>query len=217
MDLQLPRLADTLVEGTVSRWLKRPGERVSRGEPVVEVETDKVNTELEAPADGVLVEVLVDEGETAAVGQVLARIGAPGEAPEAEREELTAATPATEQPAQVQSPTRTARLAENIRRAAAAIPQGACVREVPAGALPRLEEVARDAAGDLALVILPPSRAHLAMPPLRGGQPALLVPGAERQGRRMLALCYDRRALDDWSADRLLGRIAAALEEPAGR
>jgi 2-oxoglutarate dehydrogenase E2 component (dihydrolipoamide succinyltransferase) len=80
-DVRLPRLADTLVEGTVSRWLKRPGERVAQGEPLVEVETDKVNSELESPYDGLLAEILAPEGTTVPVGEVIARIdqGAEGD------------------------------------------------------------------------------------------------------------------------------------------
>jgi pyruvate/2-oxoglutarate dehydrogenase complex dihydrolipoamide acyltransferase (E2) component len=74
MNVILPRLADALVEGVVSRWLKRPGERVARGEPLVEIETDKVNSEIESPYDGVLAEVLADEGDTVPVGGVIARI-----------------------------------------------------------------------------------------------------------------------------------------------
>jgi pyruvate/2-oxoglutarate dehydrogenase complex dihydrolipoamide acyltransferase (E2) component len=74
MDVTLPRLADSLEEGLVSRWLKRPGDRVSRGEPLVEIETDKVNSEIESPYDGVLAEVLAEEGATVPVGEVIARI-----------------------------------------------------------------------------------------------------------------------------------------------
>ena len=74
MDVTLPRLADSLVEGVVSRWLKRPGDRVARGEPLVEIETDKVNSEVESPYDGVLTAVLVEEGSTVPVGEVIARI-----------------------------------------------------------------------------------------------------------------------------------------------
>ncbi|HEY8761100.1 MAG TPA: lipoyl domain-containing protein [Candidatus Dormibacteraeota bacterium] len=74
MDFQLPRLADSLVEGTVSRWLKKAGDRVRKGEPLVEIETDKVNAELESPVDGVLAEIVVPEGTTAAVGTVIARL-----------------------------------------------------------------------------------------------------------------------------------------------
>ena len=74
MEVTLPRLADSLVDGMVSRWLKRPGDRVARGEPLLEVETDKVNSEIESPYDGVLTEVLVEEGATVPVGEVIARI-----------------------------------------------------------------------------------------------------------------------------------------------
>lgn len=73
MDFELPRLADDLVEATVTRWLKASGDRVEKGEAVVEVETEKVNSELEAPAGGVL-EIVVPDGTTVAVGSVLARI-----------------------------------------------------------------------------------------------------------------------------------------------
>ena len=74
MDFQLPRLADSLVESTVSRWLKKAGDEVHKGEPLVEIETDKVNAELESPIDGVLSEIVVPEGRTAAVGAVIARL-----------------------------------------------------------------------------------------------------------------------------------------------
>lgn len=73
MDFELPRLADDLVEATVTRWLKATGDRVEKGEALVEVETEKVNSELEAPAGGVL-EIVVPDGATVAVGAVLARI-----------------------------------------------------------------------------------------------------------------------------------------------
>jgi pyruvate/2-oxoglutarate dehydrogenase complex dihydrolipoamide acyltransferase (E2) component len=74
VDFQLPRLADSLVESTVSRWLKKAGDEVHKGEPLVEIETDKVNAELESPIDGVLSEIVVPEGRTAAVGAVIARL-----------------------------------------------------------------------------------------------------------------------------------------------
>ena len=80
-DVTLPRLADALVEGTVSRWLKRPGERVARGEPLVEIETDKVNSELESPYEGLLAEIVAAEGSTVPVGEVIARIDEGGTEP----------------------------------------------------------------------------------------------------------------------------------------
>jgi 2-oxoglutarate dehydrogenase E2 component (dihydrolipoamide succinyltransferase) len=76
MHVEFPKLADTLVDGTVSAWYKRPGDRVKRGEPLFAVETDKVNTDVESPHDGVLAEILVPEGERAEVGQILAHFAA---------------------------------------------------------------------------------------------------------------------------------------------
>jgi pyruvate/2-oxoglutarate dehydrogenase complex dihydrolipoamide acyltransferase (E2) component len=74
VDFQLPRLADSLDESIVSRWLKKAGDSVRKGEPLVEIETDKVNAELESPVDGVLDEIVVPEGTPAAVGAVIARL-----------------------------------------------------------------------------------------------------------------------------------------------
>jgi 2-oxoglutarate dehydrogenase E2 component (dihydrolipoamide succinyltransferase) len=123
-DVQLPRLADTLVEGTVSRWLKRPGEHVARGEPLVEIETDKVNSEIESPFDGVLTEILVGEGETVPVGQVIARIdgaAAAGGAP-------PAVVPEAAEGPRLSGMRR--RIAERMQEARAEIPQGAVSRTV---------------------------------------------------------------------------------------
>lgn len=204
MDVELPRLADTLVEGTVSRWLKRPGEPVRKGEPLVEIETDKVNSELEAPVDGVLSEVLADEGETVPVGGVIARISP--EASQAPAALQTAQAAPAEQPAARAGAGE--RLAEHLRRSAAAIPQGACVREIAASVVDRLEQAVAGAAQGVEVVVLAPSSSQLVMPALTRGQAAVLAVGAERDGQRLLTLCYDRRVLDDWGADRMLKRIA---------
>jgi len=74
-DVTMPKLSDTMEEGKILRWLKKPGDRVSRGEVLAEVETDKADMELEAEAEGVLSELVVPEGGSAAVGQVIARLG----------------------------------------------------------------------------------------------------------------------------------------------
>jgi pyruvate/2-oxoglutarate dehydrogenase complex dihydrolipoamide acyltransferase (E2) component len=73
--VRMPKLADTLVEGTLGRWLKRIGESVGQGEPLASIETDKVTTELTAPAAGTLLEIMVEEGTTVAVETPIARIG----------------------------------------------------------------------------------------------------------------------------------------------
>ncbi|MDR1214734.1 MAG: 2-oxo acid dehydrogenase subunit E2 [Propionibacteriaceae bacterium] len=76
----LPALGESVFEGTVSRWLKQVGDRVEADEPLLEVSTDKVDTEIPAPAAGLLLEIRVREDETAPVGAVLALIGQPDEA-----------------------------------------------------------------------------------------------------------------------------------------
>jgi pyruvate dehydrogenase E2 component (dihydrolipoamide acetyltransferase) len=87
-DVLMPRLSDSMEEGTVLKWLVDKGGEVKRGAPLVEIETDKANMTYEADTDGVLIEVLAQEGDTLEVGQPIARIGVEGET----------AAPTTEQP-----------------------------------------------------------------------------------------------------------------------
>ena len=77
-EVTLPKLGETVTEGTVGRWLKNRGDRVAFDDPLFEVSTDKVDSEIPSPYDGVLLEILVAEGETVPVGTPLARIGEPG-------------------------------------------------------------------------------------------------------------------------------------------
>ena len=74
-DVVMPQLGETVADGTVAKWFKAVGDTVTRGEPLFEVSTDKVDTEIPAPADGLLSVILVPEGSTVDVGTVLARIG----------------------------------------------------------------------------------------------------------------------------------------------
>ncbi|MFF4296570.1 2-oxoglutarate dehydrogenase, E2 component, dihydrolipoamide succinyltransferase [Streptomyces vinaceus] len=82
-DVVLPALGESVTEGTVTRWLKQVGESVEADEPLLEVSTDKVDTEIPAPVSGTLLEIRINEDETAEVGAVLAVIGAAGAAPAA--------------------------------------------------------------------------------------------------------------------------------------
>ncbi|MEO0048690.1 MAG: hypothetical protein RL556_22 [Actinomycetota bacterium] len=86
-DVTLPALGESVTEGTVTRWLKKVGDTIAVDEPLVEVSTDKVDTEIPSPVAGVIQQILVQEDETVAVGAVLAVIGdsavAPAEAPAA--------------------------------------------------------------------------------------------------------------------------------------
>ncbi|MFK4068076.1 2-oxoglutarate dehydrogenase, E2 component, dihydrolipoamide succinyltransferase [Streptomyces sp. NPDC029674] len=95
-EVTLPALGESVTEGTVTRWLKEVGEEVAADEPLLEVSTDKVDTEIPSPVAGVLLEIVVGEDETAEVGAKLAVIGAPGAAP-AQAEAPAPAAPAKEE------------------------------------------------------------------------------------------------------------------------
>jgi pyruvate dehydrogenase E2 component (dihydrolipoamide acetyltransferase) len=75
IDVVMPQMGESIVEGTLTRWLKKPGDKVERDEPLFEISTDKVDTEIPSPAAGTLSEVLVQEGTTVAINSVVARIG----------------------------------------------------------------------------------------------------------------------------------------------
>ena len=96
--VNLPALGESVTEGTVTRWLKQVGDRVEVDEPLLEVSTDKVDTEIPSPIAGVIEEILVAEDETAEVGAPLVRIGdGSGSAAEAAPAEAApAAAPAGE-------------------------------------------------------------------------------------------------------------------------
>src|SRR5438067_9387930 len=94
--VRMPRLADTLVEGTLGHWLKQVGDDVGRGEPLASIETDKVTTEISSPKAGRLLEVLVGEGQTVAVDTPIARIGVPAADTPAEADNARAAGKAPE-------------------------------------------------------------------------------------------------------------------------
>jgi 2-oxoisovalerate dehydrogenase E2 component (dihydrolipoyl transacylase) len=76
-EIKMPQLGESITEGTVSRWLKQPGEQVEKYEPLLEVTTDKVDSEIPAPVAGTLLEIVVGAGTTVAVGTVIARVGSP--------------------------------------------------------------------------------------------------------------------------------------------
>ncbi len=101
-DVVMPQMGESIVEGTLTKWLKKPGERVERDEPLFEISTDKVDTEIPSPAAGTLAEVTVQEGQTVGINTVVARIeegdGA-GAAPAAPAAQAAAPAPAPAAPA----------------------------------------------------------------------------------------------------------------------
>ncbi|WP_304512075.1 biotin/lipoyl-containing protein, partial [Demequina sediminicola] len=101
-DVTLPALGESVTEGTVTRWLKSVGDTVEADEPLLEVSTDKVDTEIPSPVAGTLTEILAEEDDTVEVGAVLARIGDAGAEPAQESAPEPASAPAT--PAQESAP-----------------------------------------------------------------------------------------------------------------
>src|SRR5688572_28008314 len=75
----MPKLSPTMEEGQLSRWLKKEGDKVSMGEPLAEIDTDKATMEMQALSNGVLRKILIQEGESAPLGQIIAIIGEPDE------------------------------------------------------------------------------------------------------------------------------------------
>ncbi|MFG2086314.1 MULTISPECIES: 2-oxoglutarate dehydrogenase, E2 component, dihydrolipoamide succinyltransferase [unclassified Spirillospora] len=111
VSVTMPQLGESVTEGTVTRWLKKEGERVETDEPLLEVSTDKVDTEIPSPASGVLTSITVAEDETVEVGAELAVIGDEGEAPSGggapaagEQEAPAAQAPAAQPPAPAPEP-----------------------------------------------------------------------------------------------------------------
>src|SRR5438128_7028210 len=92
-DVVMPQMGESIVEGTLTKWLKKPGERIERDEPLFEISTDKVDTEIPSPAGGTLSEILVEEGKTVGINTVVARIDEAGGA-------AAAAKPAAAAPAE---------------------------------------------------------------------------------------------------------------------
>src|SRR5215207_7277315 len=113
-DVVMPQMGESIVEGTLTKWLKKPGERVERDEPLFEISTDKVDTEIPSPASGVLQEILVEEGKTVGINTIVGRIAEEGGA---------AAAPA----AAAQPPAAEAAPAEPPAKQPAAQPDGAGV------------------------------------------------------------------------------------------
>jgi len=146
-DVVMPQMGESIVEGTLTKWLKKVGDRVERDEPLFEISTDKVDTEIPSPAAGILTEILVQEGSTVAINTVVARIAEEGAA--------TAAAPAAEAVPAAPAPAAAA-------PAAAAAPQAAPPAPAPAPAAPEPAAAAEaeEAIGPVSPLVRKMAREH---------------------------------------------------------
>jgi pyruvate dehydrogenase E2 component (dihydrolipoamide acetyltransferase) len=146
-EITMPRLSDTMEEGTLAAWLKQPGDQVHRGDLLAEIETDKATMELEAFEEGVLERVLVQEGETVPIGQPIAVIGSGAG-------DGAAAPPPASTPAEAASRIETAPEVETpaARPAEPSAPHPAPPADRPVKASPMARAIARDQGIDLATV-----------------------------------------------------------------
>jgi 2-oxoglutarate dehydrogenase E2 component (dihydrolipoamide succinyltransferase) len=149
VSVTMPRLGESVTEGTVTRWLKKEGETVQADEPLLEVSTDKVDTEIPAPASGVLTSIKVSEDETVEVGAELAVIDGDGGAPATPAaptaDEPKAAEPEAQPVAAAEEPPAPADTRGGGQEAAPASPEG-----------PTHEEVAERAASSVDTAPAPP-------------------------------------------------------------
>ena len=83
VSIVVPQLGESVAEGTVSKWLKAVGDRVRKEEPIVEIQTDKINVEIPSPSEGILDSILIAEGTTVLVGTEIGTLAVTGEAPAA--------------------------------------------------------------------------------------------------------------------------------------
>ncbi len=153
----MPKLSPTMEEGQLSRWLKKEGDKVSMGEPLAEIDTDKATMEMQALANGVLRKILIKEGESAPLGQLIAVIGEPDEDISAIVQSSTSQPPASTAPAEAQPAVKAA--AQSATPAAEPTPTKPSQSAADNG--PRKEDASmggngsRDAAASGRLVVSP--------------------------------------------------------------
>jgi pyruvate dehydrogenase E2 component (dihydrolipoyllysine-residue acetyltransferase) len=177
-DVVMPRLSDSMEEGTILKWLKAEGDEVARGDELVEIETDKATMTYEADTAGAL-SIVAQEGETLPIGQVIARIGAGGEAPGGD-----AAAAETGDGAAVEAPASTAGAGATASAEASGNGAGS-ESAVPAGAAATAEPPAATAMSAAA--------SPAAASPAPGGPPAPAAPAADGNGGRAKASPVARR------------------------
>jgi pyruvate dehydrogenase E2 component (dihydrolipoamide acetyltransferase) len=161
VELTMPKLSDSVADAVIVKWLKSPGDGFKRGEALIEVETDKATVVYEAEADGMLGEILVPEGGTAAVGQAIATLA--GDAAGASAPPPPATAPVTSRPnATPVARRRALELGVSLHGIAGTGPGGRVTREDVERAAPHAAPQTGDARGEARILELTPTQATIA-------------------------------------------------------
>src|SRR5215475_4319575 len=159
-DIIMPQMGESIVEGTITKWLKKPGDKIQRDEPLFEISTDKVDAEIPAPASGVLSEIKVTEGTTVQVNTVVGTIASDGEgaakpAPTTEKKP-TAPAPVAQPPASASDLSHPSKTAKGGAPSVETVPQpGAAPKhdeDEHARSSPLVRKIAREHNVDLSQV-----------------------------------------------------------------
>ncbi len=152
IDVVMPQMGESIVEGTLTKWLKKPGERVERDEPLFEISTDKVDTEIPSPTSGTLSEIVVQEGQTVAINAVVGRIsdGSAAAAPAPAQAAVPPAAPVAAPPAPAAAPD--APVAQAAQPAAPAAASAPAPEEAAGPLSPLVRKMARENNIDLSKV-----------------------------------------------------------------
>src|SRR5690348_14426035 len=147
-DVLMPQMGESIFEGTITKWLKKPGDKVQRDEPLFEISTDKVDAEIPAPASGVLQEIMVGEGNTVQVNTIVGTISADGESGAAAK----SAQPASAQSSAPPQHKKEAAPAPPPTPAPAAAPAHETAHDEDVRSSPLVRKIAREHNVDLAQV-----------------------------------------------------------------
>ena len=138
-DIVMPQMGESIFEGTITKWLKKPGDKVQRDEPLFEISTDKVDAEIPAPASGILLDIKVAEGATVQVNTIVGTISADGESAAAKPVALSAPAKQEAAPAKTSSPVTAPKAAAPIAQ-----PQASHEDEDHARSSPLVRKMARE-------------------------------------------------------------------------
>jgi pyruvate dehydrogenase E2 component (dihydrolipoamide acetyltransferase) len=145
-DIVMPQMGESIFEGTITKWLKKPGDKVQRDEPLFEISTDKVDAEIPAPASGVLRDIKVAEGATVQVNTVVGTISADGESAVAKPSAAAPSAPAKKEaaPARTSAPVTEPKAVAQVPRAQASQPPVSHEEEDHARSSPLVRKIARE-------------------------------------------------------------------------